>query len=120
MSVRIPIHISVVPGETFKHFFIFSVIQKPQKTKSRNFEFIAPNKSTNNSRSNNSSDTQSNQIAEIYGPENGMVYLLKNPRDPLLHIHLFESDSVEEVSDFIIFLFLFLLLFVVLLNESTL
>lgn len=82
------------------------MIQKPQKSKSRNFEFIVPNKSTNNSRSNNSSDTQSNQIAEIYGPENGMVYLLKNPRDPLLHIHLFESDSVEEVSGFF-FIFIF-------------
>uniref|UniRef100_A0A336MD89 CSON013817 protein n=1 Tax=Culicoides sonorensis TaxID=179676 RepID=A0A336MD89_CULSO len=78
------------------------VIQKPQKTKSRNFEFIVPNKSNSiNSRSNNStsSDSQSNQIAEIYGPENGMVYLLKNPRDPLLHIHLFESDSVEEMTE---------------------
>ncbi|XP_063695623.1 TBC1 domain family member 4 isoform X2 [Culicoides brevitarsis] len=72
------------------------VIQKPQKSKSRNFEFIAP-KAVN--RSNSTSDTQSNQIAEIYGPENGMVYLLKNPRDPLLHIHLFESESVEEMTE---------------------
>lgn len=35
---------------------------------------------------------------EICGPEYGIVYLLKNPRDPLLHIHLYESDCVDEVS----------------------
>lgn len=37
---------------------------------------------------------------EICGPEYGIVYLLKNPRDPLLHIHLYESECVEEVSLF--------------------
>lgn len=28
----------------------------------------------------------------------GLVYLLKNPRDPLLHIFLFESVSLDDVS----------------------
>lgn len=32
---------------------------------------------------------------------NGIVYLLKNPRDPLLHIFLFESPCMEQVSLFI-------------------
>lgn len=29
----------------------------------------------------------------------GIVYLLKNPRDPLLHVFLFESPCLEQVSD---------------------
>lgn len=70
------------------------MIQKP-KSKNRTFEFIT---SKNNSRANNP-DNGNNQIAEIWGPENGFVYLLKNPRDPLLHIHLYETDNVDEVSD---------------------
>lgn len=37
-------------------------------------------------------------LMEVYGLNNGLIYLLKDPRDPLLHIHLFESDAVEEVS----------------------
>lgn len=34
---------------------------------------------------------------EVYGLNHGLIYLLKDPRDPLLHIHLYESDAVEEV-----------------------
>lgn len=34
---------------------------------------------------------------EVYGINNGLIYLLKDPRDPLLHIHAFESDAVDEV-----------------------
>lgn len=34
---------------------------------------------------------------EVHGLNNGLIYLLKDPRDPLLHIHLFESDAVDEV-----------------------
>lgn len=35
---------------------------------------------------------------EVYGLNHGLIYLLKDPQDPLLHIHLFESEAVEEVS----------------------
>ena len=39
----------------------------------------------------------------------GIVYLLKNPRDPLLHVFLFESPCLQQVSihffDFLIHLF---------------
>lgn len=33
----------------------------------------------------------------IVGPQHGIVYLLKDPRDPLLHIYLYETDCLEEV-----------------------
>ena len=36
---------------------------------------------------------------EVYGLNHGLIYLLKDPRDPLLHIHLFESDAVDEVCE---------------------
>lgn len=34
---------------------------------------------------------------EVWSNTSGMIYLLKDPRDPLLHIHLFESESIDEV-----------------------
>lgn len=34
----------------------------------------------------------------IIGPEHGIIYLLKDPRDPLLHIYLYESDNLDDVS----------------------
>lgn len=37
-------------------------------------------------------------IMNIIGPEHGIIYLLKDPRDPLLHIYLYESDSMDDVS----------------------
>lgn len=37
---------------------------------------------------------------EILGPQSGLVYMMKNPKDPLIHIHLYESDAAEEVSAF--------------------
>lgn len=52
-----------------------------------------------------------NNFMEFTGPITGLVYLMKEPKDPLLHIYLFECDAVEEVSSFFIFpLFLFCLL----------
>lgn len=36
-------------------------------------------------------------VAEIFGPEFGLVYLLKNPHDPLLHIHFYECEKYEQV-----------------------
>lgn len=37
------------------------------------------------------------EFMEFYGLNNGFIYLVKDPRDPLLHIHLFESDAIDEV-----------------------
>lgn len=39
-----------------------------------------------------------NNFMEFLGPITGLVYLMKDPRDPLLHIYLFECEAVEEVS----------------------
>lgn len=39
-----------------------------------------------------------NNFMEFTGPLTGLVYLMKEPKDPLLHIYLFECDAVEEVS----------------------
>lgn len=36
---------------------------------------------------------------EVYGLNHGLIYLLKDPKDPLLHIHLFESEAVDEVNE---------------------
>lgn len=35
---------------------------------------------------------------EIIGPQPGLVYMIRNPKDSLIHIHLYESDSANEVS----------------------
>uniref|UniRef100_A0A1B0EYA1 Rab-GAP TBC domain-containing protein n=2 Tax=Lutzomyia longipalpis TaxID=7200 RepID=A0A1B0EYA1_LUTLO len=45
-----------------------------------------------NARSNDS-------FMEISGTINGFLYLLKDPRDPLLHIYLFETDSQDEMTE---------------------
>lgn len=36
---------------------------------------------------------------EVCGLNHGLIYLLKDPKDPLLHIHLFESEAVDEVNE---------------------
>lgn len=41
---------------------------------------------------------QPQNFMEFQGPITGLVYLLKDPKDPLLHIYLFECEAVEEVS----------------------
>ncbi|CAD6991643.1 unnamed protein product, partial [Ceratitis capitata] len=38
-----------------------------------------------------------NNCMEFLGPITGLVYLMKDPRDPLLHIYLFECEAVEEL-----------------------
>lgn len=44
-------------------------------------------------------DTEQPQnFMEFQGPITGLVYLLKDPKDPLLHIYLFECETIEEVS----------------------
>lgn len=47
----------------------------------------------------NKSSNSNGTIMQIVGPQHGIVYLMKDPRDPLLHIYLFESDCIEEVSE---------------------
>ncbi|EDW25120.1 GL24514 [Drosophila persimilis] len=39
---------------------------------------------------------QSQNFMEFQGPITGLVYLLKDPKDPLLHIYLFECETIEE------------------------
>lgn len=51
--------------------------------------------STNNG--SNGVKTVDTNFMEFLGPITGMVYLLKDPKDPLLHIHLYECESTEEV-----------------------
>ncbi|XP_030375909.1 TBC1 domain family member 4 isoform X2 [Scaptodrosophila lebanonensis] len=50
-----------------------------------------------------STDADSAQNAqhfmEFQGPITGLVYLLKDPKDPLLHIYLFECEAVEEMAE---------------------
>ncbi|XP_026839949.1 TBC1 domain family member 4 isoform X1 [Drosophila persimilis] len=36
---------------------------------------------------------------EFQGPITGLVYLLKDPKDPLLHIYLFECETIEEMAE---------------------
>lgn len=47
-----------------------------------------------NRRTTSNSIDEANTRAGVHG----IVYLLKNPRDPLLHIFLFESACLEQVS----------------------
>lgn len=58
---------------------------------------------SNGNKSSNGDGT----IMQIVGPQHGIVYLMKDPRDPLLHIYLFESDCIEEVSGINVSMILF-------------
>ncbi|KAH8268317.1 hypothetical protein KR026_004868 [Drosophila bipectinata] len=42
---------------------------------------------------------QAQNCMEFQGPITGLVYLLKDPKDPLLHIYLFECEAVEEMAE---------------------
>ncbi|TDG38732.1 hypothetical protein AWZ03_014846 [Drosophila navojoa] len=42
-------------------------------------------------------DAELQNFMEFQGPITGLVYLLKDPKDPLLHIYLFECDTIDEV-----------------------
>jgi len=46
---------------------------------------------------------QPQNFMEFQGPITGLVYLLKDPKDPLLHIYLFECETIEEVSSYLNF-----------------
>ncbi|XP_055602154.1 TBC1 domain family member 1 isoform X2 [Uranotaenia lowii] len=71
------------------------VIVKQEKGK-KNSDFLIPK----------SSSTRvlpitigSDNVAEIFGPEYGLIYLLKTPQDPLLHIHLYECEKYEQMAE---------------------
>lgn len=66
----------------------------------RDFSFIANGGNLNGKKSSDDG------LMTIVGHQSGIVYLLKDPRDPLLHIHLYESDAVDEVSNYLQFFFL--------------
>lgn len=70
------------------------VIVKQEKGK-KNSDFLIPK--SNSTRALPISIGNDN-VAEIYGPEYGLIYLLKTPQDPLLHIHLYECEKYEQVS----------------------
>ncbi|KAH8381751.1 hypothetical protein KR093_011657 [Drosophila rubida] len=42
---------------------------------------------------------QPQNFMEFQGPITGLVYLLKDPKDPLLHIYLFECEAIEEMAE---------------------
>ncbi|XP_034665464.1 TBC1 domain family member 4 isoform X2 [Drosophila subobscura] len=42
---------------------------------------------------------QPQNFMEFQGPITGLVYLLKDPKDPLLHIYLFECETIEEMAE---------------------
>ncbi|XP_055908913.1 TBC1 domain family member 1 isoform X2 [Eupeodes corollae] len=48
---------------------------------------------------NGNGAVKSAAIMEFNGPLTGLVYLIKDPRDPLLHIHLFECESIDEMAE---------------------
>lgn len=59
---------------------------------------VLSNNTTQNNQKNSKGDDD--VIMEIIGPQYGIVYLLKDPRDPLLHIYFYESDLLDDVSTF--------------------
>ncbi|KAM8705992.1 hypothetical protein ACLKA7_010313 [Drosophila subpalustris] len=44
---------------------------------------------------------QPQNFMEFQGPITGLVYLLKDPKDPLLHIYLFECETIEELQEIV-------------------
>ncbi|XP_068153122.1 TBC1 domain family member 1 isoform X2 [Drosophila tropicalis] len=47
----------------------------------------------------NTTAEQPQNFMEFQGPITGLVYLLKDPKDPLLHIYLFECETIEEMAE---------------------
>ncbi|XP_065092580.1 TBC1 domain family member 4 isoform X2 [Ochlerotatus camptorhynchus] len=71
------------------------VIVKQEKGK-KNSDFLIPK--SNSTRALPITIGNDN-VAEIYGPEYGLIYLLKTPQDPLLHIHLYECEKYEQMTE---------------------
>uniref|UniRef100_A0A182QLD5 Uncharacterized protein n=1 Tax=Anopheles farauti TaxID=69004 RepID=A0A182QLD5_9DIPT len=70
------------------------VIVKQEKSK-KNADFLIPKAASTRPQP---ITIGNDSVAEIFGPEYGLVYLLKNPQDPLLHIHFYECEKYEQVS----------------------
>uniref|UniRef100_A0A182KCA6 Uncharacterized protein n=1 Tax=Anopheles christyi TaxID=43041 RepID=A0A182KCA6_9DIPT len=68
------------------------VIVKQEKSK-KNADFLMPKATSTRPQP---ITIGNDNVAEIFGPEFGLVYLLKNPQDPLLHIHFYECEKYEQ------------------------
>lgn len=73
------------------------------RTKYADFTIVSSGKmgksSVNGTSSSGTNGLDDDRLTmNIIGPEHGIIYLLKDPRDPLLHIYLYESDSLDDVS----------------------
>ncbi|XP_062553983.1 TBC1 domain family member 1 isoform X2 [Armigeres subalbatus] len=71
------------------------VIVKQEKGK-KNSDFLIPK---SNSARPLPITIGNDNVAELYGPEHGLIYLLKTPQDPLLHIHLYECEKYEQMAE---------------------
>uniref|UniRef100_A0A182PK46 Uncharacterized protein n=1 Tax=Anopheles epiroticus TaxID=199890 RepID=A0A182PK46_9DIPT len=70
------------------------VIVKQEKGK-KNADFLMPKAASTRPQP---ITIGNDNVAEIFGPEFGLVYLLKNPHDPLLHIHFYECEKYEQAT----------------------
>ncbi|XP_053671360.1 TBC1 domain family member 4 [Anopheles nili] len=73
------------------------VIVKQEKGK-KNADFLIPKATSTRPQP---ITIGNDSVAEIFGPEFGLVYLLKNPQDPLLHIHFYECEKHEQMAELI-------------------
>ncbi|XP_035891064.1 TBC1 domain family member 1 isoform X2 [Anopheles stephensi] len=71
------------------------VIVKQEKGK-KNSDFLIPKAASTRPQP---ITIANDSVAEIFGPEFGLVYLLKNPQDPLLHIHFYECEKYEQMAE---------------------
>ncbi|XP_050068105.1 TBC1 domain family member 1 isoform X2 [Anopheles maculipalpis] len=71
------------------------VIVKQEKGK-KNSDFLIPKAASTRPQP---ITIGNDSVAEIFGPEFGLVYLLKNPQDPLLHIHFYECEKYEQMAE---------------------
>ncbi|XP_041762951.1 TBC1 domain family member 1 isoform X2 [Anopheles merus] len=71
------------------------VIVKQEKGK-KNADFLMPKATSTRPQP---ITIGNDNVAEIFGPEFGLVYLLKNPHDPLLHIHFYECEKYEQMAE---------------------
>ncbi|XP_058061226.1 TBC1 domain family member 4 [Anopheles bellator] len=71
------------------------VIVKQEKSK-KNADFLIPKATSTRPQP---ITIGNDNMAEIFGPEFGLVYLLKTPQDPLLHIHFYECEKYEQMAE---------------------
>ncbi|XP_049529338.1 TBC1 domain family member 1 isoform X2 [Anopheles darlingi] len=71
------------------------VIVKQEKGK-KNADFLIPKATSTRPQP---ITIGNDNVAELFGPEFGLIYLLKNPQDPLLHIHFYECEKYEQMAE---------------------